>query len=322
MAREILTLDGLNTAVKAYADGTKVMQDSFVATVDDFTKAICKIGKINTLYLPQVDKLPELSGDNLPYGQIIEEVMVNDFLPVSYPDYEADGTVKSSPRPTFDQAVYSYPMADQLFETSIPYSDFQRVSTDAASYAAFTSTSLQTLDSSTNAWNYAAKRQLLGIMSVDDGIDFTVVGDPNTWTDEQTASFIEQVLKQVEVASDINVGNILGHTAAAAPSLTLYIAQGVMPRVKVKALAGAINKEELAIPAKIKVIKDFGSFTGASGETSNVIALLVDDRGVRLHDDINEVESIAANFRVSNKRHLKQTGYISKYAFCHAFYKA
>lgn len=155
-------------------------------------------------------------------------------------------------------------------------------------------------------------------MAANGDVDFTVVGDPNTWTDEQTASFIEEVLKQVEVASDINVCNILGHTAPAAPSLTLYIAQGVMPRVKVKALAGAINKEELAIPAKIKVIKDFGGAEGAD----RVIALLVDDRGVRLHDDINEVESIAANFRVSNKRHLKQTGYISKYAFCHAFYNA
>lgn len=317
----VMTKSALETAAKTYVDASKQLNTTFTATVDDFTKAIEKIGQITTLYLPQIDKLPELDGNNLPYGQIIEEVMVNDFLPTDYSYVDGDN-VKSSPRPTFDEAVYSYPLADKLFEVGIPYSQFQKVSLDAGSYANFVSSSIATLDSSVNAWNYAAKRQLLGNVCTqayntwhgsDSNCCSTGYGAPKDWDEEASEKFIRAVLNQIEEASDMNESNLAGHTVAAAPSLTLYVNKKVMPSVKVKALAGAIHKEELAIPAKIKTVLDFGS------GNDNVVALLIDDRAVKLHDDINEVESIAANFVVSTKRHLKQTGYISKYGFVHLF---
>ena len=317
----VMTKSALETAAKTYVDASKQLNTTFTATVDDFTKAIEKIGQITTLYLPQIDKLPELDGNNLPYGQIIEEVMVNDFLPTDYSYVDGDN-VKSSPRPTFDEAVYSYPLADKLFEVGIPYSQFQKVSLDAGSYANFVSSSIATLDSSVNAWNYAAKRQLLGNVCAqaystwhgsDSNCCSTGYGAPKDWDEDASEKFIRAVLNQIEEASDMNESNLAGHTVAAAPSLTLYVNKKVMPSVKVKALAGAIHKEELAIPAKIKTVLDFGE------GNDNVVALLIDDRAVKLHDDINEVESIAANFVVSTKRHLKQTGYISKYGFVHLF---
>ena len=312
----VMTKSALETAAKTYVDASKQLNTTFTATVDDFTKAIEKIGQITTLYLPQIDKLPELDGNNLPYGQIIEEVMVNDFLPTDYSYVDGDN-VKSSPRPTFDEAVYSYPLADKLFEVGIPYSQFQKVSLDAGSYASFVSSSIATLDSSVNAWNYAAKRQLLGNLATKAktaGLS-SAVGDPASWTEENTEAFIQQVLIDVEEASDMNEGNLAKHTVAAAPSLKLFVSKKVMPSVKVKALAGAIHKEELAIPADIKTILDFGS------GNDSIVAILVDPRGIKMHDDINEVESIAANFVVSTKRHLKQTGYISKYGFVKVYTK-
>ena len=79
-----LTIQTLKNAAAAYVDATKQLQSKFVPTVDDFTKTVCKIGEMTTLYLPHVDKLPELSGDNLPFGETIEEFMVNDFLPSDF----------------------------------------------------------------------------------------------------------------------------------------------------------------------------------------------------------------------------------------------
>lgn len=312
-----LTKDALETAVKTFVDASKQLNNTFTATVDDFTKTVCKIGEMKTLYIPQVDKLPELNGNNLPFGEIIEEFMVNDFLPTDY-TYVDGGEVKSSPRPTFDEAVYSYPLSDKLFEVGIPYAQFQRVSSDASSYANLVSSSVSTMDSSTNAWNYASKRQLLGNFAAKaiEGSLSTVVGDPSTWAETDTEGFIQQVLMDVEDASDMNECNLAKHACAAAPSLKLYVSKKVMPAVKVKALAGAIHKEELAIPAEIKTILDFGK------DSDNIVAVLIDPRGCLLHDDINEVESIAVNFVVSTKRHIRQTGYISKYGFIKVYTKA
>lgn len=310
-----LTKAELESLAKAYVDSTKVASDTFSPTIDDFTKTMAKIGEMVTIYLPQVDKLPELDGNNLPYGQIIEEFMVDDFLPTDYEYVDGDG-VKTSRRPTFEDASYSYPLTDKLFELGIPYSQYQRVSTDSAAYGSLVSSSLASLDSSYNAWNYAAKRQLLGEMgkrAIAAGLTESV-GDPSAWDDQAGQDFIQKVLNQVEDAKDLNEHNLANHACAGAPSLKLYVSHKVMPAVKVKTLAGAFHKDELAIPAEIKTILDFG-------DQDNIVAILVDERAVKLKDCINETESIAANFVVSTKRHVRQTGYISKFGFVHVFTK-
>ena len=56
-----------------------------------------------------------------------------------------------------------------------------------------------------------------------------------------------------------------------------------MSPVKVRTMAGAFNKEDLAIPAKIVVCKDFGS------ADSDVYAMLVDARIMRLHNSYRAV---------------------------------
>lgn len=309
-----LTKEALLTAAKGYVDASKQVASTFTADIDDFTKTLTKIGEMVTVYLPHVDKLPELNGNNLPFGQVIEEYMVNDFLPEDY-TYEDGGVVKSSPRPTFSEAAYSLPLNDKTFGIGIPYSQFQRVSLDAGSYANLVASSLSTMDSSYNAWNYACKRQLLGnaaTKAIDAGKTESIAVPTDATTGE---AFIQRIKELCEIASDMNDCNIAGHTCAAAPSLTLYVKQGVIPALEVKTMAGAFHDDKLAVPAEVKTILDFGS-------NEDVFAILIDPRGVKLKNDINEVESIAANFTVSTKRHVKQTGFISKYGFIWVFKKA
>ena len=311
------TISELEKAAKNYVDATKQLQGTFTPTVDDFTKTVCKIGEMKTLYLPHIDKLPEMNGDNLPFGETIEEFMVNDFLPETF-TYVDGAPKKNAKRATFAEAVYSYALPEQLWELGVPRSQFQRVSLGQRSFTDLVSSTLMTLDSSANAWNYAAKRRLLGNAAkaaVTAGLVSTKAKPDNTADGEQ---FIKEVKKCVEIASDMNDSNLAKHTAAAAPSLTLYIKQGVIPSLEVDTMAGAFNKAELAIPAKVKTVLDFGEI---SGEDTGVYAILVDDRAIKLHDDILMVTSdYDGRMNQDNfYRHQKQTGFISKYGYIHVF---
>ena len=311
-----LTIETLKTAAAAYVDATKQLQKKFVPTVDDFTKTVCKIGDMTTLYLPHVDKLPELSGDNLPFGETIEEFMVNDFLPSDFV-YEDGAPKKNAKRATFAEAVYSYPMKEQLWELGIPRDQFRRVSLGERSFGDLIASTLSTLDSSANAWNYAAKRQLLGNAALEaakiPGCTSSLAKPTDTASGE---AFIKAVKACVEVASDMNNGNLAQHTAAAAPSLTLYIMQGVMPSIEVDTMAGAFNEAKLAIPATVKTVLDFGT-----ASDSGVYAILVDSRAIKLHDDILTVTSDYEGRMDQDNfyRHQKQTGFISKFGYIHVF---
>ena len=315
-----LTIETLKNAAAAYVDATKQLQKKFVPTEDDFTKTVCKIGEMKTLYLPHVDKLPELSGDNLPFGETIEEFMVNDFLPSDF-SYDPNGAPKkNAKRATFAEAVYSYPMKEQLWELGVPRNQFRRVSLGERSFGDLIASTLSTLDSSANAWNYAAKRQLLGNAALEaakiPGCKTEIAKPTDTASGE---AFIKAVKECVEVASDMNNGNLAQHTAAAAPSLTLYIMQGVMPSIEVDTMAGAFNEAKLAIPATVKTVLDFGT-----ASDSGVYAILVDSRAIKLHDDILTVTSDYEGRMDQDNfyRHQKQTGFISKYGYIHVFKNA
>ena len=99
-------------------------------------------------------------------------------------------------------------------------------------------------------------------------------------------AFIQQVLADVEVASDFSEGHSLnGNTLGGNPEagLVLVIKQGIMPALKVQTLAGAFHKDELALPAEIVVIPDFGN------ADSDYYAVLVDRRIMRLHNTYRAV---------------------------------
>ena len=99
-------------------------------------------------------------------------------------------------------------------------------------------------------------------------------------------AFIKQVLGDVEIASDYSEGhslngNTLGGSAEA--GLVLVMRQGIMKSLKVDTLAGAFNKEELALPAEIVIVPDFGD------ADDDIYAILVDRRIIRLHNTYRAV---------------------------------
>lgn len=137
-------------------------------------------------------------------------------------------------------------------------------------------------------------------------------------TDTETGeNFIQACLEAVEVASDVSEGYSLnGNTIGAEMGLRLYVKQGVMPSVQVKTIAGAFHKDELVIPAKLKVIKDFGKTT-----SSNCYAVLMDSRGARLHEGYNAVREQfngAGDF-LTLFHHLECTAFASRNTFLTIF---
>lgn len=99
-------------------------------------------------------------------------------------------------------------------------------------------------------------------------------------------AFIQQVLQDAEVASDFSEGHSLnGNTLGGNPEagLVLIMKQGIMPSLKVQTLAGAFNKDELALPAEIVVIPNFGD------ADSDIYAVLADRRICRLHNSYRAV---------------------------------
>ena len=132
--------------------------------------------------------------------------------------------------------------------------------------------------------------------------------------DSTGEAFIEQVLKDVEIASDFSEGHSLnGNTLGGNPEagLVLVMKQGIMPSLKVQTLAGAFHKDELALPAEIVVIPDFGN------ANSDFYAVLVDRRIMRLHNTyraVRENQNGQGDF-LNMFYHTENTVHVSRNAF-------
>lgn len=128
-------------------------------------------------------------------------------------------------------------------------------------------------------------------------------------------AFVKSVKEAMEVASDLSEGHSLnGNTLGATEGMLLLIKQGVMPSVEVDVLAGAFHEDKVALPAEIKVIKDFGSAEG-------VYAMLIDRRGCRLHNTYRAVrsqENAQGNF-TNVFHHDEETAFISRNTFVKVF---
>ena len=310
-----LTIDGLKQAAANYVVATKQLQTTFTPTVDDFTKTVCKIGKMFTVYMPITDKLPELSGDNLPFGSTVEEYFCKTFIADKFT--YADGSPKrNAKRATFAEAVYSYPLDEQIFELGVPRTQFQRVSLGQQSFSDLVADTVSTLDSGYNAWQYAAKRQLLGNMATKAAEKPALVSALAKPTDTATGeAFIKKVKELGEIANDMNDHNLAGEVAAAAPALKLYVKQGVIPSLETDVMSGCFQLGKLAMPAEIKTVLDFGN------ADESIYAILVDTRGIKLHDDVNVVTTDYDGYMNQDNfwRHLQSTGVLSRYSFVHVF---
>lgn len=109
--------------------------------------------------------------------------------------------------------------------------------------------------------------------------------------------------------------NLSGAQLGKIPSLMLIIKEGVMPTIEVDVLAGAFHTDKVALPAKIKIVKELGE---------GIVAMLIDPRGCKLHSAWENVlsETHADNANVDTVLHTVNTGFISPNAFVHVFKEA
>lgn len=163
--------------------------------------------------------------------------------------------------------------------------------------------------SDTNSWANAKANGYVIVLDLDEEIAVPV----DTSTGE---AFIKAVKKAVEVSQDMSEGHSLnGNTLGASYGLVLLVKQGVIPSLEVDTLAGAFQLEKLAMPVEIRVIKDFGS------DTSGVFAMLVDRRGIKLHNSYRAVrENLngAGDF-LNIFYHTEDTAFVSRNTFVRVF---
>lgn len=311
-----MTIANLETFVKNYVLASK-QAGTWVSSTDNLYKLVDKIGKQITIDGLFQDKLPEFDGDSLPYGATIEEYFADLIMPEAYSD-EADPLKKHLI--TTEDPAYSYTLGRKVLKATVPYDNVERAALGGSEASDMLTRITKRLADSEAEWKYSVKRQLLANMiakveaaSNKANMEETLALPTSTETGE---AFIQRVKELKEIASESNEGNNLADCLiGASPRLVLYVKQGVIPSLQVNTLAGVFNKDELGLGVEVKVIKDFGD------NASGVYAMLIDPRGVKLHNHYNATRSNEngdADY-VNFFRHIEDTGFISKFTFIHCF---
>ena len=307
-----MTIEGLETFVKTYVDKTK-QAGAWVSSTDNLLKLQDKIGKQITLDGSFQDKLPELSGDDLPLGKTIEEFLVDLTLPSEFDPTGADNDKPAYP--TVEDVAYCYTLGRKKIKTSVPYDNVERAALTAEGAATMTGKIMERIQNSQSLYEYNLKKQLLANMVDKAAGNATVVALPNTTENAEKA--IIAIKSAVEDASFAHEGDSLtpGALIGASPELVLYVKKGFMPQVEVNAFAGAFNKADLAIPATIKVVDDIPC------TDTKVWGVLVDPRGIKLHTGYKAMrshENADGDF-VNYTLHSEYIGFTSKYTFVRVF---
>ena len=314
-----MTISALQTAMKSYVAAAK-QAGAWSASNANFVGLLDKIGKQVTIDGSFNDKLPELDGDELPLGKTIEEWFIDLTLPTVYSDIATEGAKDEEPSlPTVEDVAYCYTLGRQKVKTTLPYDNFERGMISAEGAANMAAKILERLQNSYDLTKFAIKKQLLGNAidkAVTAGAVQTLAVPADTATGEAA---VKQLKSDIEAAQFAHMGNCLAGSnclIGASPELVLYVKKGVMPSLEVDTFAGAFNREDLAVPARIKVVDDFGAPTN-----STVWAVLVDPRGIKLHNGYNAIrsrENADGDF-INYVRHFEFTGFISKYAYIKAY---
>lgn len=321
-----MTVAQLQSAMKTYVDSAK-QGAAWTASTNNMAGLLDKIGKTITIDGLYNDKLSILEGSELPLGKTIEEWFMDLTLPeVMTGNNATEGAKDIIPAlPSVESVVYNYTLGRQKIKTTIPYDNLERAfcsSEDAANAITKISEKLQ---NSYDLTRYYEKKQLLG-----NAIDLCLKKDSDEVrvsiavpsTTETAEAYIQQVKEDVEAASFAHEGGLNGALIGAAPELVLFIKKGVMPAVEVKALAGSFQKDELAIPARIVVVDDFGNIPEATANGYNVFAFLADVRGIKLHNGYNATRTApnADGDFMNIVRHFEDTGFVSKYTYMKAYF--
>ena len=137
--------------------------------------------------------------------------------------------------------------------------------------------------------------------------------------DVKGEAFIIAVKEAVRKMKFKNHENLNGALVKPTPEANrrLVIDTSLMPELEVKTLAGAFHADRLAMPATMSEVEDFG--TG----NSDVLAILLDDRGAKLHNSYNatRTQELADDDAILYVKHTEDTAFISANTFVHVFLK-
>ena len=316
-----LTSAQLKTAMQTYVAAAK-QAGAWNASTDNFVGLLDKIGKTIQLSGLYNDQLPELDGEELPLGKTIEELMIDMTLATAYTDITTEGAKDVVPAlPSVEEVCYSYSLGRQKIKTTVPYDNVERAFNNANDASNALTDITMKLQNSYDITKYYEKKQLLGnaiskclAQKATNPDVYKAIAKPvDTATSE---AFITQVKADVEDASFAHEGGLAKAFIGASPELILFVKKSIRPVIQVAALSGAFQKDELAIPAKIKVCEDFGNIVGGT-DGKEVFAILADPRGIKLHNSYNatrESQNADGDF-INYVRHFEDTGFISKYVY-------
>lgn len=309
-------ISNIKTFVAGVLQDAKIAQsaENFTAVINDTTGLVEKC--MDQICLNQLftDKLPELDGDEKEFGAYVEEYGMGLLVPKAAASL-VDGQSYGVPyyAPAVQGTFHSWKLPEYIVAGSTSYNKYKSSMKSPEAYASFVSSVLKQMIDSYNQARYEEKKELLGWAANNVAVKQILAKPVDTVSGETFIKKIKDIAEDASFARDITVGEKT-ITLGAAEGLTLYLNKGIMSSLEVDTLAGAFNKEDLAMPVTIKVV-DFGA-TGMG--TNQAYGLIVDNRAIKLFPNRNTVgEDVNAYHDfVTVSRHVIDTPFVSKFATC------
>lgn len=313
-------ISGIKTFVAGVLENAKIAEsaEDFEAVVNDTTGLVEKC--MDQICLNQIfaDKLPELDGDEKEFGAYIEEYGMGLLVPKAATTL-VDGNSYGIPyfKPSLQGTYHSWKLPEYIVAGSTSYNKYKSSMKSPEAYASFVSNVLKQMVDSYNQARYEEKKLLLGWAVDNVATSESIAAPVSTATGEAFIKKVKDIAEAASFARDITTGEgseATTITLGAAEGLTLYINTGIMSSLEVDTLAGAFNKEDLAMPVTIKRV-DFG----ASGMgTTGAYGLIVDNRAIKLFPNRNSVAEDINGYHdfITMSRHVQDTPFVSKFAAC------
>lgn len=309
-------ISNIKTFVAGVLQDAKIAQsaENFTAVINDTTGLVEKC--MDQICLNQLftDKLPELDGDEKEFGAYVEEYGMGLLVPKAATSL-VDGQSYGVPyyAPAVQGTFHSWKLPEYIVAGSTSYNKYKSSMKSPEAYSSFVSSVLKQMIDSYNQARYEEKKELLGWAANNVAVKQILAKPVDTTSGEAFIKKVKDIAEEASFARDITVGEKT-ITLGAAEGLTLYLNKGIMSSLEVDTLAGAFNKEDLAMPVTIKVV-DFG----ANGMgTNKAYGLIVDNRAIKLFPNRNTVgEDVNAYHDfVTVSRHVIDTPFVSKFATC------
>ena len=198
-----MTISDLKQFAAGYVDASK-QAGAWVGSTNNLYGLVDKIGKIVSLKSEFSDKLPELEGDELPFGKTIEETMIDLVLPTVYGTNgvatEANATTEGArdvvpAYPSIETAAYSYTLGRIKTKITRPYDFIEAGCQNAEQVGELTGDIMWSLESAMSLTRYNLKKYLLG-NAISKAITASLVETIAVPEDTETA---EAFIKQVKV---------------------------------------------------------------------------------------------------------------------------